>query len=340
MGLLSYIETRKDKNSLLWYNIKNLAAYCIPDCFYRQRLAEKLALAEKFDREEIELRVAYYNKLARPWSLAALKAHFNELRRDKAALRYENFAKIKDFTLAGGYKPTSYYFDTYRYARYFDGDETIAFHFADVTTIPKVPEIVKSRPIGGNNENSVVLKLDKRRHFYFVKDRIAFCDKENMLIGRGAIHQRHRVRFYERYFGHPLCDLGNVGGKNVPPEWNKGSLPIGEHLRYKFILCLEGNDVATNLKWVLSSNSVAVMPRPKYETWFMEGKLQPDRHYIAIRDDYSDLEEKLQYYIRHTDEALEIVKNAHVFVDRFREPDKEDLCSLLVLKKYLDLQTE
>ena len=37
---------------------------------------------------------------------------------------------------------------------------------------------------------------------------------------------------------------------------------IREHLDYKFIMALEGNDVASNLKWVMSSNSIAVMTRP------------------------------------------------------------------------------
>ena len=101
---------------------------------------------------------------------------------------------------------------------------------------------------------------------------------------------------------------------------------------------MEGNDVASNLKWVMSSNSIAVMPKPKYETWFMEGKLKGNYHYIEIKEDYSDLEEKLTYYIEHTNEALEIVNNAHKFVDAFRDPNKEDLIALLVLKKYFDLQ--
>ena len=51
----------------------------------------------------------------------------------------------------------------------------------------------------------------------------------------------------------------------------------------------------------MSSNSVAVMPRPKYESWFMEGRLQPGVHYIEIKDDYSDLEDKIQYYSTHVE---------------------------------------
>ena len=59
--------------------------------------------------------------------------------------------------------------------------------------------------------------------------------------------------------------------------------------------------MASNLKWVMSSNSVAVMPRPRYETWFMEGSLVPGYHYIEIKTDFSDLIEKMEYYNAHPD---------------------------------------
>ena len=29
--------------------------------------------------------------------------------------------------------------------------------------------------------------------------------------------------------------------------------------------------------------SIVIMPKPKYETWFMEGTLIPDYHYIFIK---------------------------------------------------------
>ncbi|RYZ99434.1 MAG: lipopolysaccharide biosynthesis protein, partial [Sphingobacteriaceae bacterium] len=88
--------------------------------------------------------------------------------------------------------------------------------------------------------------------------------------------------------------------------------------------------------WILSSNSIAVMPKPKYETWFMEGRLVPNVHYILIKDDYSDLEERINYYINHTDEALAIIQNANIFVQQFFDRQKEDLISLLVLQKYFE----
>ena len=99
-------------------------------------------------------------------------------------------------------------------------------------------------------------------------------------------------------------------------------------------MAIEGNDVATNLKWIMSTNSVAVMPRPTYETWFMEGRLVPNYHYIEIRSDYSDLEERLHYYATHPEEAEAIVAHAHEYVAQFRDRRRERLVSLLVLAKY------
>lgn len=114
-------------------------------------------------------------------------------------------------------------------------------------------------------------------------------------------------------------------------------MTIGEHLDYKFIMSLEGNDVASNLKWVMSSNSIAVTPRLTQETWFMEGTLKPNYHYIEVKDDFSDLEERLTYYIEHPDEAEAIIRHAHAYVEQFRDRDREKLISLLVLKKYFEV---
>jgi hypothetical protein len=99
-------------------------------------------------------------------------------------------------------------------------------------------------------------------------------------------------------------------------------------------MCVEGVDVATNLKWVMSSNSIAVMPKPEIESWFMEKTLIPDFHYIQIKKDYSDLEEKLNYYLNNLNKCLEIIKNANKYVSQFKNKEREDIISLLVLKKY------
>ncbi|WP_232526608.1 glycosyltransferase [Marinilabilia rubra] len=206
--------------------------------------------------------------------------------------------------------------------------------FGDVTHCPEQPSFVKSRPVGKRNENSVVLKLNKIRHFMFVKDCTAFKHKRNLLVWRGKVYQNNRSAFLKRYFGHPLCDVGKVNNDWGNNEHLLKRMSINEHLKFKFILCLEGNDVASNLKWVMSSNSIAVMPKPKYETWFMEGTLIGGVHYIEIRDDFSDLEEKLNYYIENTHKSEEIIRNAHQHVEQFKDTHHEQIISLLTILKY------
>ena len=233
--------------------------------------------------------------------------------------------------------PKSYYFDTYEYARFFEHSKPIDFVFGDVIHIPDTLSIVKSRPVSEYNQNSVLLNLDKVRHFVWIKNDKPFSQKKNLLIGRAAIYQKHRFDFYEKYFNHKLCDLGQVnliGGKK---EWIKPKISLKKHLDYKFILSLQGNDVATNLKWIMSSNSIAVMPKPTIETWFMEGTLIGGKHYIEIKPDYSDLEEKLIFYINNPEKCEEIVNNAHQHCQQFFNKHAEDLCSLMVLERYLKI---
>jgi hypothetical protein len=301
------------RNKALYYS-KSILRQIIPTIFYKSSLNKKLLSINGYDGAALTNRVNYYNKLENPAPIG-----------DNATV----LKKMQVFK-----SPKTYNFDAFEYLRYFKGSLKANFLFGDITYTPGEPSIQKSRPIAGDNSNAVLLKLDKKRHFFFVNDKNRFRDKKNMLIGRGTIYQAHREKFMEMYFDNALCDLGQVNKKGGNMKWLKPPISIDQHLKYKFILSLEGNDVATNLKWVMSSNSIAVMPKPKYETWFMEGKLIPDFHYILIKDDYTDLIEKLIYYTEHTDEAERIVSNANAFVRQFFDQKRESIISLLVLQKY------
>lgn len=314
-SLRKRIDTRHKNNKFLYY-IKVLSWQLIPGFIFRSKRTRRLALFNTFSIDKkayIRYRVNYYNKLSGNTALSATAVTLNK------------FALPK--------RQKAYYFDTQEYTRYFDTTYRAHFLFGDVTKIPDEPSIVKSRPITSDNTNSVVLNLDKLRHFNFITDDQAFEDKKNILVGRGVVKREHRIRFYEMYFNHPMCNLGQIN-RDKNQHWIKDFLTINEHLDYKFILCLEGNDVATNLKWVMSSNSLAVMPKPKFETWYMEGTLIGNKHYIEIKDDYSDLEERLNYYINNPPEALQIIRNANAYTEQFKNKKQEDLISLLVLEKY------
>ena len=75
------------------------------------------------------------------------------------------------------------------------------------------------------------------------------------------------------------------------------------------------------------------MPKPTIETWVMEGQLIGGKHFIEIKNDFSNFEDQLNFYIEHRNKCLEIIKNANEFCRQFYDIDVEDLCSFIVLEK-------
>lgn len=321
-----YYTLHSGKNSKLWYYLTSYIAIHLPHAWLRKICQREMeAFRHRDDQAYIMQRVNYYNRLSPATPI------------DRKAFLQESVC-VQDQPMTG---QKVYYLDAYRYARYFPLSLRWVLLPGDIVHVPAVPSITKSRPLTENNTNSVLMKLDKVRHFLFVNDRKPFRDKQDLVIFRGLIGQdggadlkKNRYDFVKRYYGHPLCNIGVIDPQY--PQWRTEKLTIEEHLDYKFIMALEGNDVASNLKWVMSSNSVAVMPRPTCETWFMEGCLKPNYHYIEIKPDFSDLEERLTYYIAHPEQAEAIIAHAHAYVDQFRNQRRERLISLLVLKKYFD----
>ena len=312
------------KNSNLKYYIRSYLREYTPKIFSRMQLNRILRqLNQRQDKEEIMRRVNYYCKLDKG-------SNFNrQMWSDKAIM-------LQDQPVTG---QKTYYFDAMEYARYFSQDLRWILDAGDKPYVAPEPAIVKNRPIVEHNENSVILNLDKNRHFLFVRDNKPWHDKKNMTIFRGDLGPRKENRdvFMNRWYGHPMVDAASTNRSEQHPEWQREKLTIGDHLDFKFIMSLEGNDVASNLKWIMSSNSIAVTPCLTQETWFMEGTLIPNYHYIEVKPDFSDLEERLTYYIEHPDEAEAIIQHAHDYVSQFRDEKREKLISVLVLKKYFDI---
>ena len=307
------------KNVKFFYYLKNYLLLIIPNFFFRKTLEKRLSNFTKNDIDNLIERVNYYNKIE------------SQIKVDS------NWPKLSDLKI--GKKGKTYFFDAYSISRNFSPKYKCNFLFGDIDYVPNKPSFVKSRPIN-NSQNSILLKLNKVRHFQYVVDNIKIENKADILFGRAAVFQKQRINFYKKYFNHPMCDLGQINSGTNHDQWLKKKASLDTHLKHKFILCIEGNDVASNLKWVMSSNSVAVMPKPKHESWFMEGKLVPDYHYILIKDDYSDLQKKLNYYIKNIDELKRISRNANHYTNQFRDRNKEKLISLLVMEKFFKLSNQ
>ncbi len=294
------------------YYLTNSLQMLVPNIL-RRKAAKQLLEGYRHD-SYIQERVNYYNKL------------------DDFTLSESESTHVNGYKKTGG---TTYYFDLYKVVTSFPSHYFFQFLNGDIRYIPDTPCFVKSRPIQTGNENSVLLKLNEIRHFQFVSDKRSFKSKKDLVAWRGVGYQAHRRKVIEQFYNHPLCNIGQTKPSKGEP-WEKEFMSIEEQLEYKFLLAIEGNDVATNLKWAMSSNSLVIMSKPKYETWFMEGRLQAGVHYVEVKDDYSNLIEKMEYYIAHPEQAEAIIQNAHDWVDQFRDKKRERLISLLVAKKYFE----
>ena len=242
--------------------------------------------------------------------------------------------RLKDMKMNDG----SYSLDFYKYSRYFNQNYRISRLFGDVNYSPNIPTFVKSRPID-NNYNSVLMKLNEIRHFYFVRKDIPFSSKKDSLVWRGASHQNLRKGFLDSFYSK--SDMIDVGDPSTADGiYSSSFLTISQQLKHKFILSIEGNDVATNTKWIMSSNSLCFMRKPRYETWFMEGKLIPNFHYVLLKDDFSDILDKIEYFLSNPEEAKFIIKNANEHVDIFRNKKIETLLNYKVMEKYFEFSKQ
>lgn len=304
------------KNKKFRFYSKNISQLMIPRIFFKKKLPELLASLKEHDLSYINGRVEYYNKLTTKFTV-------------------NHGVSIKDYKNTGS---SAYYFDLLSILRYFSDELKVSYLFGDIKHVPEVPTFVKSRFIEADNAKAILLKLNTVRHYNFVRDRTKFQDKLDRAVWRGRVsNQKQRSDLLKLYHNHAKCDVGDTDKRQVGTEYYKSHMSLSEQLEYKFNISIEGNDVATNTKWIMSSNSLCFMPKPKFETWFMEGRLTSNYHYVLLKDDYTDLEEKIDYYSEHPAEALEIIQNAQAYVEQFKHEERERLISVLVLKKYFEL---
>jgi len=207
----------------------------------------------------------------------------------------------------------------------------------------------KSRPI--DSKHNILLNLNKKRHwiddFHEAKRvDIPFHHKKNKVIWRGSStglkHNILRDQLVQKFqhFDSNRIDIkySNLvqGYENKNNKYILSPLSIKNILECKFIISIEGNDVATNLKWIMNSNSIVFMPKPKIVSWFMEDHLLPFVHYIEIADDFHDLEEKYNWCMHHLSECEKISKNANEYVKQFLNEENEKYISTQVVKTYFD----
>lgn len=187
--------------------------------------------------------------------------------------------------------------------------------------------------IPGDVLQPIVWKLATRRHYGYLdhvggKDR-PWAEKKDMAVFRGqltgsrdgydkklsALENCQNLIRCRLVYNHAQSDYVNAKLTNTRgrlPETLNGvnlttdSVTVRHLLRYKGIIMLEGNDVASGLKWALLSASVVLMPIPKHTSWAMEERLVPWVHYVPLNDEATDIEEKMKWVVSNDEPARRI----------------------------------
>ena len=213
--------------------------------------------------------------------------------------------------------------------------------------------LCKNRCAG--NKNSVILRcLNFHRHwknYYNRPQDIPFNKKKNKVFWRGVstgneTNVANRFQLIKRWCNK--CDIINVGFSNLVQNINdrytekykkfvKGSCNLSQFLKFKYILSVEGNDKDTGLNWKLNSNSVVMMAKPRVCSWLMETTLIPNYHYILLKDDFSDLKQKVIWCNNHPERCKQIVRNARKFMKQFSNAEQEEKIEMAVINKYFEI---
>jgi hypothetical protein len=214
----------------------------------------------------------------------------------------------------------------------------------DLNESCNVCTFVKSRNLI-DSKMSILLPLEKiylpYNRLEEIKDDIEFKNKKLKVIWRGTNsgnfdlkkkNRGSRIHLIKKYFNSQNKRI-DVGLSSILYEkelyendykmYIKNFVSIKDQLKNMFIICVEGNDFPTNLFWVFLSNSVPFMPKPYVETWFMESNLKEWYHYVPLKNDFSDLEEKLNYCINNLSLCSNISLNSKIYSLQFLNKEKE-----------------
>lgn len=196
------------------------------------------------------------------------------------------------------------------------------------------------------NDHTTVLIPDA----HFIREKAYKEKKEEIDLHRKPYHERK-----------PFCtwrgDLNNGSiqnfmdpkGKTLNPrhtfqklyeenrlpkvEFENKTTPIKDQIQYKMILDIDGWSATWSaMVWKMYSGSVLLKVNSKWKQWFHH-RLEPWIHYVPVANDFSDLNDKIEWCLHNESECIRITENAKRFVDEHLhwEQVKKDTLSTVLL---------
>jgi hypothetical protein len=153
-------------------------------------------------------------------------------------------------------------------------------------------------------------EIDKNRKPY--QERKSFC------TWRGNLNNGSVQNFIEptdkslnpRHYFQKLYQEGRF----PKVEFENKDTPIKDQIQYKMILDIDGWSATWSaMVWKMYSGSVLLKVKSKWKQWYHH-RLEPWVHYVPVANDFSDLNDKIEWCLHNERACIDITENAKRFV--------------------------
>jgi len=155
-----------------------------------------------------------------------------------------------------------------------------------------------------------------------------FSDKTKKALWRGQINVGQKVsvvrsKLLEVVKDKSWSDVDQIRWENG----NKGVVAMEEHCSWQYLIHTEGNSWSGRLRNLVNCNSAIIIHTPLEYTAHFYSVLKsagPSQNYIAVKNDWSNLDEVMTHYLSHPAEAEKIAEEAkRTLRDRYMTPAAE-----------------
>jgi hypothetical protein len=190
--------------------------------------------------------------------------------------------------------------------------------------------------------------------------KYSWNEKESKLFWRGSTTGGHynrtnwdsfprsrMVLLCEEQDIREMCDAAFIGFEQVDSEMKafltkkfslKDPISLEDHNKYKYVAWLDGNGPCSGRsEKLVSGNSLLFKQESEYIEFYYSG-LKPQKHYMSIKSDMSDLGSQLAWARSHDDEAQKMASQMHEFSHQL---SSESIACYLegLLERYASLLT-
>jgi len=130
-----------------------------------------------------------------------------------------------------------------------------------------------------------------------------------------------RYAFVSRYF----CTEGFDVGLSHPPHqqhflkapeiafFEKPRVEPPEQRSFKYLICIQGTDVASSFAWQLGTNSVILKESYPWQVFF-DGHFRPWKHFVPVAMGFADVQEKIAWCEANPDACSAMVEKRRALI--------------------------